>query len=373
MRLLDRYLLRELCIPLIYCLVGFLIFWISFDLFSNLDEFQSAKLGAGEIAEYYLYKTPEMLGTTMPIALLLALLYTLSNHGRHNEIIAMRAAGQSIARISVPYLLTGLALSLFLFALDEELVGNGSEKADAVMTRHSGKSGNKDWEYRVNFRNAKANRIWNIAAFNQRTFQLVEPHVEWRLPDGTRRQIIAKAGVWTNDHWLFQTVEIFQYPPNIDFDTTDLSPVRTNLLVASELQETPSEIKAQIRFNRMNAFDAAKRPQFTLPQIHYLRTHLELNPIDRAKLDTQFQMRLAQPWTCIVVALIALPFGAQSNSRRNVFVGAASSIFICFAYFVIMRISAALGTGGYVPPVIAAWLPNVLFAAGGLWLTWKSR
>ena len=373
MRLLDRYLLRELCIPLIYCLAGFLIFWISFDLFSSLDEFQAAKMTTGDILEYYLYKTPEMLGTTMPIALLLALLYTLSNHGRHNEIIAMRAAGLSLGRISVPYLFVGLLLSLFLFALNEKLVADGNEKAEAIQTRHTGKTENKDWEYRVNFRNARENRIWNIAALNLRNFQMVEPHVEWRLPDGSRRQIIAKFGRWTNDVWVFQNVEIFNYPAKIDYDNSDFAPVRTNVFVASELKETPPEIKAQIRFNKMNAFEAAKRPQFTLREIQYLKSHLELNPLDRAKLNTQFQMRLAQPWTCIVVVLIALPFGARSNSRRNVFVGAASSIFICFAYFVVLRIGSALGTGGYIAPVIAAWLPNAFFATAGLWLTWKIR
>ena len=44
MRLLDRYLLRELLTPLAYCLGGFLVFWISFNLFTRLDDLQEAKL-----------------------------------------------------------------------------------------------------------------------------------------------------------------------------------------------------------------------------------------------------------------------------------------------------------------------------------------
>ena len=69
----------------------------------------------------------------------------------------------------------------------------------------------------------------------------------------------------------------------------------------------------------------------------------------------------------LVVVLIAIPFGAPSG-RRNVFVGVAASIFICFAYFVLQRFGMALGTGGYLPPLIGAWLPNVLFGGAGLWL-----
>src|SRR5689334_14290664 len=115
MRLLDRYLLRELCVPLTYCLVGFLIFWISFVLFDNLEDFQTAKLSVGEVVRYYAIKTPELLVTVLPVALLLALLFALTNHGRHNEMIAMRAAGVSLARISIPYVVVGLILSALLF------------------------------------------------------------------------------------------------------------------------------------------------------------------------------------------------------------------------------------------------------------------
>ena len=103
MRLLDRYLLGELLMPLFYCLAGFQIFWTAFDLFSNLKEYQSLGLEWGQIGGIYVLKTPELLTTVLPIALLLALLYTLTHLARANELIAMRAAGIGLARISAPF------------------------------------------------------------------------------------------------------------------------------------------------------------------------------------------------------------------------------------------------------------------------------
>ena len=82
--------------------------------------------------------------------------------------------------------------------------------------------------------------------------------------------------------------------------------------------------------------------------------------------------RLAAPWTCVVVVLIAIPFGTVS-SRRNVFVGVAGSIFICFAYFVLLQLGLALGTGGMLPAALAAWFPNLIFGGAGLWLTARAR
>src|SRR5258706_16310302 len=108
MRLLDRYLLRELLVPLGYCLCGFLIFWVFSDLFTTLGEFQKKKLLPLDIAEYYLVSTPEFLVVVVPIALLLALLYALTNHARHHEITAIRAAGVSLWRLCLPPLVVGL-------------------------------------------------------------------------------------------------------------------------------------------------------------------------------------------------------------------------------------------------------------------------
>ena len=112
MRLLDRYLLRELLVPLTACLGGFLMFWITFDLFSEMDEFQKHQLTIPDVAELYLVRLPEFLVLVMPMALLLALLYALTNHARHEELTAIRSAGVGIWRLCVPYLAVGLLFSL---------------------------------------------------------------------------------------------------------------------------------------------------------------------------------------------------------------------------------------------------------------------
>jgi lipopolysaccharide export system permease protein len=91
-----------------------------------------------------------------------------------------------------------------------------------------------------------------------------------------------------------------------------------------------------------------------------------------AKLETQYQGHYATPWTCFVVVLVALPFGAASG-RRNVYVGVASSLGICFAFFVSLQVALALGSRGTVPPCLAGWAPNFLFGIGGVWLTWRVR
>src|SRR5579859_2786885 len=134
MRLLDRYLLRELLVPLGYCLSGFLLLWITADLVGELGTLQEKKLHAGDIALYYLVKTPEFIVLVLPMALLLALLYALTNHARHNEITAIRAAGVSLWRLCLPYFAVGLLASLAIFWLNEYCVPQSDDQAEQIRT-----------------------------------------------------------------------------------------------------------------------------------------------------------------------------------------------------------------------------------------------
>jgi lipopolysaccharide export system permease protein len=366
MRLLDRYCLRELLIPLGYCLGGFLVFWISFELLGELDDLQRAQLRVAEVVQYYLVRLPEMLVTILPVALLLALLYALTNHARHQELTAMRAAGLSLWRVGRPYLAVGAFFGGALFGLNELAVPDGAEAAQAILTRHQMPAADAlgpEWRRGLAFHNERDQRIWNIGAYNRMSGEMLSPTVEWRLPDGGRRRLGADRAAYTNGTWVFYGAKELRYAPEGGLPAYK---GETNELALAEFGETPAQIASEIKFVELAPRHAIKRASLSLREIlDYERLHPALHPRDRAKLRTQFQGRLAEPWKCLVVVLIAMPFGASSGGR-NVFVGVASSIFIGFAYFILWSLSFALGTGGYVPPWVAAWGPNALFALAGI-------
>jgi len=373
MRLLDRYLLRELLIPLSYCLTGFFIFWIAFDLLSEVDDFQRLKLRFGDVVEYYAIKTPEMLVMVIPIAFLLALLYALTHHARHHEITAIRAAGVSLWRLSWPYLGVGLGLTLALFAINELWVPEATVAAERVLQRYVGAGAStalSRWERKVGFRNARENRTWVIAAFNTLDYQMINPHVVWILPDGVRRELAAERGAWSGDHWTFTNAqETVHSAPGLALTETSW---QTNVLSVPEFTESPREILSAVKISKVASYKDTRRAQFSIREIlDYKRLHPE-DTDKMAMLDTKFHARLAGPWTCLVVVLIALPFGAASG-RRNVFAGVASSIVICFAYFVLQQLALAVGVRGTITPWVAAWAPNTFFAVTGLALTWRVR
>ena len=369
MRLLDRYLLRELLIPFGYCLFGFLIFWISSDVFSQLSEFQKARLQFPEILEYYLVRMPEMMVTVLPIAFLLALLYALTNHARHHELTAIRAAGVSMARIAVPYLGVGLMLSLLVLAINELWAPQSLEASEEILARHQANrptAAQRQWESKLGFDNIPERRRWLVELYNLGTGEMIRPHVIWARPDGTRLEILAERAAYIDQVWTFTNVHVFVY-------TSEAGSVpeqsQQPAIAMPVFTETPEQIKSEININKLNSFKSVRKAQLSIREIlDYKRLHPGSSS-KNAMLDTKLHGRLAAPWTCLVVVLIALPFGAATG-RRNVAVGVASSIVICFVYFVLLQLALALGTGGYVIPWVAAWAPNAFFAFVGLALTW---
>ncbi|HEY1788110.1 MAG TPA: LptF/LptG family permease [Verrucomicrobiae bacterium] len=367
MRLLDRYLLRELLVPLAFCLIGLQTFIVFVTVFSDAGKIEEAKLGFGETIGYAAAASMQYLTFVIPLVLLLGLLWALVHHTRYNELTAMRAAGMSLWRICIPYFIVGLIASGILFALNETVVPGCRDWAAQALSRHSEP---RDVVHNFGFTNDRAHRQWAVQSdYRPGSSELPHPWVRWVLSDGSLRGLTADRAVRTNGVWVFYDVQVFK---QADIPSMPVPVVETNVLAMPEFDETPDEIAREIRIAHF--FDVKEQnPNIPLSDIvGYLQWHPNMSRRDRGRLLTELQERIAMPVTCIVVVLIAIPFGAAPG-RRNLFFGVAGSIFICFAYFVVQNVSLAFGSSGAWPPVLAAWLPNLFFGLSGLVLMMRIR
>jgi lipopolysaccharide export system permease protein len=370
MRLLDRYLLKELLLPFGCCLGGFILLSVGSDWFQDPGKLQEARLTAPDILEYYVVRAPEFILFILPVALLLSLLYTLTNHARCNEITAIRAAGVSLWRLSLPYFLVAALCAGAVYWLDEHHMPDVDERTSEILSRrvktaqaHQG----RDWVQNLGFRNARDGRRWQIGSFNKHSAELINPRVDWLDGDGARQWIIATRAVPTNGGWLFFGVSEY-----IETNSTHLPGPQHEALFKT-FTETPDEIRSEIRISQRLSLLRPRAVDVPVSDIRdYLRLHPVLTETDRNKLLTMLHSRLAEPFKCVVVVLLAIPFGAASG-RRNPVVGVAGSIVIFIAYYMAVMLTQALGAGGTLPPWLAGWMPNLLFGSTGLWLTARVR
>jgi lipopolysaccharide export system permease protein len=372
MRLHDRYLFRELLTPLAYCLGGFLIVWIAFFFFNEIATIQ--ELGLLDTAEYCLASTPGFFVMVLPVLLLLALLYALTHHARHHELTALRAAGVGLWRLCLPYFVVGFAAAGVYFFLNEVAVPRCISWSEEIKARHAvvkpGSKAKKTRYTNINFRTAHATRIWYIGEYDTGSTVLVNPNVTWTLPDGAWRALRADQATWSNGVWVFFNATLFsQAGPG-----GSLTPMlTTNRYAAPDFAESPKEIWSNIKMSDSQTLRGSREADIPLRDLRdYLQINRNLANGDLGALLTKYYGRLAAPWTCVVVVLIAIPFGAQSG-RRNLFFGVAGSIAICFTYFILQQIGMTVGMAGEMNPFLAAWLPNLFFAAVGTVLILRTR
>ena len=257
--------------------------------------------------------------------------------------------------------------------MNELVVPRSSDWKNRILSRYVQKPGDIDSknEFRnFGFTNARGHRAWFVGEYRVATAEMIKPQVKWDAPDGSIQLLRADRAVHTNGVWTFYNAAEYSQAN----DAAPLVPsLLTNVLAMPEFDETPRQIRSEIKISSYQSLKRNRSSDIPLTDIFaYLRLHPNLPPADSGWLFTKFHGRLAAPWTCLVVVLIAIPFGAATG-RRNLFVGVAGSIFICFAFFVVQQVSLALGSGGYLPAWLAAWLPNLIFGALGLALMARVR
>jgi len=377
MRLLDRYLIREWLIPFGVCLAGFMVLWIAFDLINGLGDFTEAGLGAAEIARYYWVTLPGNFFVVVPVALLLSLMYAINQHSRHHEFIAIRNAGVGMFRMSAPYLLVGVLLSTGLYWSNERWLPSGLREGEIIKGGQAASEENplgRGWIANVNFHNDEANRDWQIPAFNPATGEMsgVDKNpiiISWKWNDDQpKREIMAVKGRWENGGWTFYQVK--DYMPTEGFP--EVHPITLHqTLRLEEIDETPMQIEGELKIAPLFDKRAHKRWSVSLAEIDgYRRIHPDITPEKKAILNAQYQARLAEPLTCLIVVLIAIPFAAPSG-RRNAAVGVAAGIIACLAFFMVQQF--AMAVVGQLSPHFAAWTPHALFGGLSAWQITKVR
>ena len=358
MRIVDKYLLREFAWPLLYCFDAFAMLMIVIDLFSTLDEFITSHASFTAVLHYYLILFPGMFVLIMPMALLLGLLFCLSNLGRYNELAAMRTSGISLVRLALPLLAIGLAATGAVFAVNELFVPHAREKADAVRASMKGK-GERDVLENFFFANTTEHRDWYARRFDTRRFEMDNAEVHDRKADGTPGvDLYAERARWIDNQWHFFNADVYDHrlePPLV---------VRVTETNFPAFKESPKRL----------AVEGKQPDQLTSSELRrYIRTQRRANHLTGlAKYEVNLQYRYAFPLTCVIVVLMGIPLGMRV-SRAGPLLGVGTALTLVVAFYFLNNITLALGEGGRIPPAAAAWMTNAIFTSVGVVLLFRAR
>ena len=212
MKLIDKYLLRNLMVPLGYCLAAFAMIYIVFDLFDNLSDFIDAQTPVANVLQFYSLLMPSVLIFIAPVSLFLAVLYSLSHLTKNNELTAMRACGVSLLRLMLPIIAVGMIASVIVGVINET-IGPWSAywtNQFVKLQRHRG-----DLSIHVvpmlGLVNEVAGRDWIIGEFDTQTFEMSNVTLTQKRQDGTAERIQTRQAHWLDGRWWFEELVMQNY------------------------------------------------------------------------------------------------------------------------------------------------------------------
>lgn len=356
MKLMDKYILRQLFVPLGYCLVTFTMVFVIFDLFEHLSDFIDAKTPFYQILRYYLMIVPALLVYIAPISLLLGLLYSLWHLTKNNELTAMRASGISLYRIALPIVAVGLGCSIAVSICQETIAPWTSYWAQQFISQQEYKnSASTRYVRDLPYNNEQYHRYWVVGQFDLQLHHMQGIKVVQQRPDGSDLETIwAEEGRYYDGRWWLFKVKIqkYDYYNNL-VGAVEEFPRRQ----MADWKETPDDFINEIK-------DPALLSARELWQ--FMATHKSLSSKTCARLSVDMHFRLAMPWTCLMVTLFGVPCGLHT-ARKGALLGILAALATFFGFYLLMTFCQWLGKNQYLDPITSAWLPNgVFFLIGSL-------
>ena len=354
MKILDGYIIRELAGSFVFGIMAFTIIFIAGDLL-----FQAANLIIEKgvsllvVARLFVYRLPEVILMTVPMSSLLATLLTFGRLSVNSEIVAIQAAGISFRRVLRPVVGISAALAVLTLVGNESIVPFSNRASENLMKYEilqERPSVLKERVFLKDEQNGELKRVLYLGKLRPREGLMSDILVQEFDAGKLRRISTAQRGTWRSGEWWVEQGEVFEVRDSgkvsllFRFD-------RQRLL----LNLSPEQLeKASRRPAEMSSIEL-------LAHINILRAQgANLLP-----LWVLFHLKLSVPWSTLILAVLGASIGVRTPRRGGSGIGFGLCIMIVFAYYVLMSFSRALGEAGNIPPMLAAWLPNITFIVLG--------
>lgn len=356
---IARYVTRQFLALFAITFGALAVVWLLMDLEDNLQELKASGELAATAVKLYIARLPELTVTLLPYALMLSLLFCLGRLSGSREIVAMLQTGRGIGRITQPFVVAGLLAGALSAGLNFHWAPQSNAREKKILDAARGLD-EVAAEF-VQFRNPRERRLWMVGSFPpnyQKGAPLQRVRVIGETAEGKLKSVlVARSASWSppDGSWHFNDATLRHVkagePPVYERDLPNPYVVRT-------WRETPAEI---IR-------PGLPTNQLGLPElVGWLRSPRANDSRGEAAHLTQWHHRFAQPFNCVIVVLLATPLGIFF-SRRGTSGGLALAVFLCAGLLFVTTICLSLGDSGHLPPMLAAWLPNLLFGVLALYL-----
>lgn len=356
MKIHERLILGSFLRYLLYTLAGSFILFTLVDLFDHLGSLLDNQATAGMILRYYLYKGAWIVDLVLPVAVLMATLFTVGSMARYLELTALSAAGLSLLRIARPLLIAGLVLTAASLAWREYVLPEANLRRWQV------------WEVEIHKKTRTLHPTNQIVATGPdgRLYYARRYDPNTQIVTGLRVMTMAGAVVterldaqraqWDGQHWILQQATRRHFAGDVEVSES------FETLKASELAITPRGLhQTPVRPDNMS--------------IRQLKDHRDLlrqTGGDPTGMEVEIHFMLAFPLVNLIVVCLGLIL-ASGPRKTTIASGFGTTLLIGFGYYLLMMFGRSFGHSGLLPPPAAGWAGNLVYGAATWLLFLRAR
>lgn len=351
-KLIDKYVTKQFIQTIIFGLITFTLIFLIIDMMENLDDFIDENVHPRIIFQYYIVFIPEIIRLMLPVSVLLASLFVTGKLSNQNELTAIKAAGVSLYRYMLPFVLCTLLISILAVYFGGYIVPKANKHKIYIertyLNRNFVALGTD-----IFFQDSKT-RIVNIGSFNTNTNQANRVSIqEFDKKNFTKMLLRIDAQRMSydslNNEWI-----LIDGAKRI-FNDTDENLEFFSALPIKNLNFTPKDIlKKQI-----------KNDEMTLSELSQFADAQLTAGNDPTRILIDYHARFAYAFACVITVLFGLPISANKR-KGGLALQFGINLLVTFIYLFFMNISTAFGKNGILNPFLTAWMANFIFLATAL-------
>lgn len=346
MKKIDRYIIKKYLGTFLFSIALFMLIIIIFDISEKIDDFLDKKAPIKAIIfDYYFNFIPFFANLFAPLFAFIAVIFFTSKMANNTEIISILNAGVSFGRLSLPYLFSASIILCATLFLSNHYIPNANKERIQFENQYFKNRTNKKHENNIHMQIAPGEFVY-IDYFNSSNLNGRKFSIEKFNGSIMQYKLIAESIKYdtTAKRWDLYTCIYREFDGiNEKFNRIDHIDTVFNFV--------PIDIKSQVI-------------DVTVMNRRELRDFIKVQK-ERGSENLKYYMveehnRISTPFTIIILTLIGYAL-ASRKLRGGIGIHLAIGITLSFVFILLQKISTSFGAHSDLPPMLAAWIPNIVF------------
>lgn len=346
---LDRYIIGKFIGTYFFAILLIISISIVFDFNENLSKFTEYHAPWKAIVfDYYLNFVPYFANLFSPLFVFIAVIFFTSKMAAGSEIISIMAAGVSFKRMLRPYMLSCIVISVLSFTLSAYIIPHGT------VIRQNFESLYKNNKKNTSAENVQLQVDKGVIAYIQHYDNNLKRGFGFCLDKFENKKLISHMSA---SEIQYDTISDAKYHwKATNWKIREMHGMRENITSGMQLdtliQMEPIDL----------VYSKGQQETFTSPELKdYISKQINRGSSNVVQYQVEYHKRIASSFASFILTII----GASLSSRKRkggmgMYLGAG--LAMSFIYIMLQTISATFAINAGTPPILAAWIPNMIFA-----------